>query len=236
MRKGHAIKAALAATLLASGVAAAAVVETFTGGANGWDVVDLTGSGNYTSQQGSAYAVAHRAAGGNPGGYIDFLDPSNYSFYFNAPLAFRGDLSGYRGGKLTFDTFYTPHNGSEWRGDADVLIYGASSILVWQAAQNPGAAWTPVSTILDVGQGWRVGSLAGALATAADFDSVLGSVGALRIRGEYYNGVTETTGLDNVALSEAPPPSNRVPEPASLALMFGGLGLLVVARRLRRVA
>lgn len=217
---------ALAATsvALAAGLANAAISEDFSAGAGGWQAVDLPGSGNYGSVI-STFSVTYFATGGSPGGYIRASDPSSNSFYFDAPGTFLGNLGGYQGGTLAFDTYYTPNTAANaWRDDADVLIYSGSQILAWRAASNPGASWTHVSTTLGVGQGWRVGSITGAVATADNISSVLGNVTALRIRGEYVNGVTETTGLDNVAIS-------AVPEPESWALLLAGIGLIGLRRR-----
>ena len=217
---------ALAATsvALAAGLANAAISEDFSAGKGGWQAVDLPGSGSYGSVIGPV-PVTHFATGGSPGGYISASDPSSNSFYFDAPGAFLGNLGGYLGGTLAFDTYYTPNTAANaWRDDADVLIYSGSKILAWRADANPGADWTHVLATLGVGQGWRVGSINGGAATAADFSSVLGSVTALRIRGEYYNGVAETTGLDNVAIT-------AVPEPESWALLLAGIGLIGLRRR-----
>lgn len=219
------IKSLAAASIaLAAGVASADIREDFSAGSGGWQAVDLPGSGSYLSVL-STFAVTHHASGGVSGGYISAADPSGNSFYFDAPAAFHGNLTAYLGGTITFDTFYTPNNpSSAWRDDADVLIYNGSSVLAWRAADNPGESWTHVVSTLDVGQGWRMGSHTGAEATAADFASVLGNVTALRIRGEYVNGVVETTGLDNVAIA-------AVPEPESWALLMAGMGFIGLRRR-----
>jgi hypothetical protein len=50
----------------------------------------------------------------------------------------------------------------------------------------------------------RVGTSAGALATAADFGNVLGNLSGFFIRGEYPTGLIETPGLDNVPLTGVP--------------------------------
>lgn len=210
--------------LLLTCSAQAAISEDFSNGAAGWTAVDLPGSGIYTPVLNNV-TVTYSATGGSPGGHISASDPSSNSFYFNAPSAFLGNLSSYEGGKLSFDTYYTPKSaGTEWRGDADLVLTGGATTLVWQAASNPGSTWTHVSSMLAVGQGWKIGSLNGADANVADFASVLGNLASLRIRGEYVNGVVETTGLDNVMLAP-------VPEPETWAMLLAGLGLLGLKRR-----
>lgn len=210
--------------LFGAQAAQAAITENFDANNGGWAVIDLAGSGSYTTVEGN-YSVDHLATGGVSGGYISAKDPSGNSFYFDAPAAFTGNLSAYAGGTLSFDTFYTPQT-NPWRGDADVLLVSGSQVLVWQAAANPGANWTHVSVALDATQGWKVGSINGSNATAAQLSNVLSNLTALRIRGEYVDGIQETTGLDNVTLAP-------VPEPETWAMLLAGLGMIGVCKRRR---
>jgi len=213
----------LAALLaLAAPGAQANVSEGFDSGAAGWTAVDVV-FGAYTSA-GTAVTLQHLTSGGNPGGYIQATDPSDQSFFFHAPAAFLGNLSAYAGGVLSFDSFYTPHDNA-WTGDPDLILSNGTTTLFYKGAANPGADWTPVSITLAAGSGWTVGSFNGTAASAADFAAVLPAVSLLRIRAEYYAGVVETTGLDNVMLS-------AVPEPGAWAMLLGGLGVLGL--RLRR--
>lgn len=209
------------AVALATPTTWANVSEQFDSGSNGWQAVDL--NGDYTAS-GSIFALSYHGSGGNPGGYISATDPSNGSFYFQAPSAFLGNLSAYQGGTLSFDTFYTPHDNA-WLSDPDIVLSNGSTTLFYSRGSNPGDTWTHLDISLAPGAGWTVGSFGGTAATASDFASVLSGTTLLRIRGEYYNGVAETTGLDNVVLS-------AVPEPEVWAAMLVGLsGIGLRARR-----
>lgn len=220
-------RALLASLLISTGIlfvgtnAHAAIADDFSSDSSGWQLIDLQGSGNYTNvigTQGVTY---------NSGGYISATDPSNYSFYFDAPDKYTGNLSAYSGGTLSFDTFYTPNEtSSAWRDDADIMLTSGSTHLVWQAASNPGATWTHVNVVLGVSQGWKIGTIHGNDATASEIANALSNVTALRIRGEYVNGVVETTALDNVVLTP-------VPEPETYAMFLAGLGLMGAAARRR---
>lgn len=212
----------LAITLILSmSGARAEIAERFDAGAAGWSAVDLAtginGNSAYTSV-GTPTVLSYLATGGNPGGYIQAADPSDQSFIFQASSAFLGDLSGYMAGSLSFDTYYTPTDNS-WRGDPDVILSNGATTLFYQGTANPGATWTHVNVNLAPGVGWSVGSFGGVAASATDFADVLASVSLLRIRGEYYAGVAETTGLDNVVLSAVPEPSVWIMSMAGLVAM-----------------
>lgn len=224
------IRCALLGLLLAAGTQAATaanVTETFDSSANGWKVSDIdpSGSNPYLNVVGSY--TANWSAGA-----INALDPSGNSFYFDAAPAFLGNKAAFAGGKLSFDTYVTPAitSSNQWRYDPDIVLSNGTTTLVWQAAVNPGSTpWTHVSTTLGIDNGWRVGNLSGSSATASDFNSVLGNLTVLRLRGEYINGITETTHIDNVVLA-------AVPEPETWAMFAAGLGLLGFFGKRRRNA
>lgn len=206
------------------------VSEDFADSSKGWQAVDLN-NGNpaaagYTSD-GDLFAVTYNTTGGNPGGYISATDPTGGSFYFQAPNAFLGDLSPYQGGTLSFDTFYTPHI-DPWLSDPDIILSNGTKTLYYSKGSNPDATWTHIGISLTPGAGWTVGSFGGAAAGSSDFADVLSGATLLRIRGEYVNGIVETTGLDNVVLAP-------VPEPETWAMLLAGLaGLGARLRRRRR--
>ena len=211
---------------LRANAAYADVTETFSTGPNGWSSVDLRtdtlGLSQYTAVV-STLEVTH-SDGGNPGGYFSAADPSSGSFYFQAPAAFLGNLAPYAGGTLSWDTIYTP-TGSPWSDDPDIILSNGTTALFYDGNLDPAGAWTHVSVTLAPGAGWTVGSFGGPAATASDFAAVLPSVTLLRLRGEFYNGVAETTGVDNVALTSA------VPEPKTWALV--AVGILLLGRSVR---
>jgi len=191
-------------------VAVANPSSDFDDGAQGWSVVDLDPD---FSGVGTPYAAVLQE------GYIEFADPSPRSFFFEAPSYFLGDLSAYLGGSLRYSQKVSPIT-PEWRDDPDVVIVGGGLTLVFQNSNSPGADWTEYSVGL-ASPGWRVGSLGGAEATSLQFQAALGSVDRLRIRGEYVNGVVETTSLDNVSISPVPEPGNWVLTLSGLLLLAG---------------
>lgn len=216
--------------LLASAVALAfsapaahaAIGSDFNAGSQGWQVVDFSNPNLSLTPQASYMANWH-ASGGANGGYIDFSDPSSGSFYFSAGSAYLGNLSGYFGGSLSYVQQVLTSTGGQWRNDPDLILIGNGQAYVYQQAANPGSTWQQFSATLD-GAGWRRGTLAGAAVDSSEFQAALGNVSALYVRGEYINGINETTGLDNVVL-------NPVPEPETWAMLLAGLGVVAWARR-----
>lgn len=194
---------------------------------DGWQIVDFLSPDQYVFP-GATYSANFQASGGNPGGYIDFTDPSSGSFYFAADANFRGNLSHFLGGNLNYSQKVNSGNSSQWRDDPDVVIVSGGQAFVYQNAANPGSDWTSFSVALG-SSGWHKGNLSGAAVSDVEFQSALGNVSALYLRGEYINGVVETTGLDAVYLSTA-----AVPEPETYAMLLAGLGVVALARRQRQ--
>jgi hypothetical protein len=179
-----------------------AIASTFDSNADGWAVVDLpaTPSGPFTDIIAGPYTPVFSATGGNPGGYIYFQDPSGNAFYFQAPARYLGSQSAAYGANLTYDQHVISTNNT-LRDIPDVILVSGSNVLVYQASSNPGPSWTSFSVPLLESGGWRVGSFSGPVPTEAEFQAVLASLTALRIRGEYSpTPFEEIVALDNVIL------------------------------------
>ena len=84
----------VASSIFFSFAGRAAVISAFDAGAEGWSIVsfgDLTNN-DYTVV--GTYPVTYSATGGNPGGYINSMDPDGGDFTFSAPAAFLGNELG----------------------------------------------------------------------------------------------------------------------------------------------
>lgn len=198
--------APLIATLAALPLAAAAA---------GFDASD---EGWTTSNGGEQSWVA---TGGNGGGWLRVADTTSDDYLLNAPSAWLGNWSGFAGGTLSFDALNVNNESPDWAPFGEVTITGAAGTATLDivAANNPPAdgQWHRYSVLLAPGAGWSGAPLA----------SVLANVTSLTIKAEFHAGVTEVVGIDNVQVS-------AVPEPASAALLLGGLGGLGLLAGLRR--
>jgi hypothetical protein len=205
----------------------AIVASTFDTNAEGWNAVSINASGAVSG----THTVTWNPTGGDPGGHLSRTDPQSVTtFYWNAPAQFLGDMSAAYGGTLGYEV---RHSGGTLYNAADVILVGGASplTLVFDAAAQPTTAWTLFTIPFSQGQ-WRVGSLSGAFATPQQLLDVLSALTALRIRGEYVDGTSETGRLDNVSMNAPPEPT---PEPAALALLGTGLaGCAFFARRKHR--
>ena len=193
------------------------ITSTFDVDAEGWlasgDVVSTT--------------PTHISSGGNPGGAIQVDDQTvGGIWYYDAPAAFQGDLSGAYGQMLSFDLWQT---GSGPQFDAsDVVLNGAGLILAIDAGDNPMPldTWVSYSLLLREDAGWvRVTdhrNLVGPPATQGEMLAVLADLTRLRIRGEFITG-PDVGRLDNVSVFV-------VPEAGTALLLVSAL----VARVARR--
>lgn len=211
-------------SLLHGGVIAS---STFDAGVEGWSAVAANPFAAGYDVVSSSPAV-FQPAGGNPGGYAETDDLDNNDTLFVAPAAYLGNLLAAIGGTLTYDLLY--NNALDYNGN-DLVIKGGGIVLKYDRpipALTPNG-WTSLSVTLGPGAGWT-NHTTGLAATLADFQQAFVSVTDLWVMAEFTNGVVETTGIDNVVLSDA----GDVPEPSTGLLMGAGAVLLALGIRRRQ--
>lgn len=168
------------------------------------------------------------ATGGDPGGYIRALEipePSSL-WFFSAPASFLGNKAAAYGGTLSFSMRSNWSPPEITAPHASVQLLGANGVLLaLQGDVPPALDWTRFSVSLVADGDWKLGSVNGSAASAADMQAVLSDLLALRINGDFGQGV-EVSGLDSVVLS-------AVPEPAAMALFLAGLAVVVGRARCR---
>lgn len=165
---------------------------------------------------------AWEATGGNGGGWLKVTDIDGGSdILISAPSAWLGNWSAYLGGTLSFDARNVNGISTDWAGFGEITISGpAGSVQLDVAAPGQPALdglWHHYGATLAPAAGWS---------NAGAFASVLANVTSLTINGEFHAGPGEVVGFDNIEVS-------AVPEPASAALLLGGVGLLAILRRKR---
>ncbi|HEY1683857.1 MAG TPA: laminin B domain-containing protein [Tepidisphaeraceae bacterium] len=236
------IMAGIVSAAICSGLSAAKAgtlaSSTFDTNVDGWAALDISG----TSPTGAVppvdatYSVDYHATGGNPGGYISETDQSTGTYYYNAPSKFLGDQSSAENGTLSFDIMDTEGSNSLGLNTAEspvILVGTTESLYLPDETSMSTTAFETLSFTLAPGNHFTVNSQGGTAATAADFASVLGNLQAVYILGDYYDN-TETSSLDNVALTMA---TVTVPTPAALpagAILFATLAAGGMARKIRR--
>lgn len=185
----------------------ASISSTFDSDLEGWTVRNNEPGGG----------ASHIAAGGNPGGYMEIIDIEGFAgFEAVAPSKFLGDLSGFNGGSLSFDTNYLDSSGSADRpayGTVTISSPGGVASLDFIPSNNPPMdQWESHSEAL-VASTWGK--------SQTEWISILTNVTDLSINLELFGG-DDTVGLDNV---------NMVPLPASVWLLAPAITCLVALRR-----
>jgi gliding motility-associated-like protein len=170
------------------------IISTFDTDRDGWTALD--------NQSGPT--PTYKPTGGNSGGYIEMIDGvAGTATYFVAPAKFLGNRSTSYGATLKFDlqVSITPNSST-----AGVQLIGGGTTLVRLLPTLPAVApnWTSYSFKLDETENWRISSTTGPIATQAQIMTVLDSLTALRINGEYNTSAADGGGLDNVILEITP--------------------------------
>lgn len=212
----HRLVVLAAAGLACVGAQALTLVSSnFDTGTEGWTAI------NGVQSPGASFV----ASGGVSGGYVSATDGSPRRVWlWDAPSAYLGDQSAAYGGTLSYAMMLSTQAGDVNDSIPDVKLVGAGLELVADAGARPGLSWTGYTLSLTPGI-WHIGTLDGALASAADLMAVLGQLEALRLRGEYSTLARDSGALDSVLLAS-------VPEPGTWALALAGL--LAIGSRLRR--
>jgi hypothetical protein len=168
--------------------------------------------------------------------------PHDYYSYagFIGSEAFSGDLTAARGGTLSFDLSDAINdgqpNGAGVAWTAYVSLYGANGMLIYGGLKDELPAvngLTHFSIILTAANFYTDGNLAsgsgptlgGRPVTQEEFDAVFANVARLGIPADFSSSANDYSTLDNVVLTSG------VPEPASWAMMIGGLGAIGVGMR-----
>src|SRR6476646_9773094 len=167
--------------------ARAAIVSDFSAGDEGWHVVSFVNLTTDNFSIAATYTPTFNLTGGNPGGYISTTDQDNGDLTFSAPAKFLGNVSGATG--LSYDLIY-PVGAINYQ-PTNVILMGNGETLLWKSNPDivPGPSWTSVNVDFSPSGEWHVGTSNGALATATDFDNVLGNLSGLFIRGEFTTGL-----------------------------------------------
>lgn len=156
-------------------------------------------------------SISWQATGGNPGGYLQAVDPAlGINTDAAAPMPFLGDWSSLDGiGWLSVDLTIIS-GGNVTDGEMfQISGPGGAAYVLWPiTAGPPHGQWDTFSVRMDK-SAWTM--------TSGTWEGLLLNVQSLLIDLEHINGV-ETTGLDNVVLT---------PEPCTLFLFaFGGLAAM----------
>ena len=202
------LRATLIATCIALPLAASAA--SFDSGAEGWTIPAGTGIQTWM------------ATGGNSGGWLQVEDiDGNTDIILSAPAGALGNWSAYVGGTLSFDAKNVNGFSPDWAGFGQVGISGPGGFvqldMVADGQPPADGQWHHYQVKLTSAAGWG---------SPAALNSVLANVTSLTLNGEFHAGPGEVLGIDNIQVS-------AVPEPASAALLVGGLGLLAGLRRKR---
>lgn len=201
-----AVVAAFVVCLGGPAFATVPIVSTFDTDAEGWTE---TGA-----------ALTYEPTGGNAGGFLRLEDNAGDSYIAFPPPKFKGDLSAYNGGLLTYDiTVFVPDRilSSVGSGFGRIQLNGNGTNATFDYAPDPPVpsvgAWKTYYVPFTA-QAWNT--------TEANWTTLLSNVEVAHITLDLIGG-DDTIGLDNFRLASA------VPEPGTVVMM--GIGMTGLWRK-----
>ncbi len=166
-----------------------AQLSTFDTGYEGWRV-----AGPFPTQHISDPDLVTGGEGGWEAGQLRVTDIYGWTWVRAAPN-YEGDRSSSLGGTISYDIFLRQTDGVPYPA---VMLVGADRTLLYNMPTPAVGAWTHVEIPL-THEGWVVNEYsAGAAATAADMQEVLGDLRAFMVLTEWNTG-SDDTSLDNVS-------------------------------------
>lgn len=200
------------------------------GNTEGWTI--YTTLGNFVGGTGP---TAPTTGGVGNSGFLQAEDTANGYLFFIAPALWSGDLYG---GTLSFSL--RNQNPNTYRnigylGDPVVMVTGSGGPNLY-ALGLPGANlnWTYNQIQFAEGPNWSTSPYSMVAPTPAQVAATLTSVTSIGILADWVSGYYgkpgidyghDITGLDAVALTSS------VPEPGTVALLAGGLAVVLALRR-----
>lgn len=166
----------------------------------GWTVVTYPEK-SYSVQSQKFGAPHWVPLGGGFGGCIQIDDvQSGSDTFLSAPPKFRGDVSAFYGGTLTYELNDT--DGNDYMEDDAVVLKGGGLTLVYESKTKPTTTkmrFTKLTIPLSE-EGWTKDKYRGKPASAAEMRKALSKVTELSIRSEYHTGKDDSH-LDNVVMT-----------------------------------
>jgi len=140
-------------------------------------------------------SLTHSLQNGNPNGYIKLKDTEGTLMSLSAPDIFHGDLSGFIGGKLSFDAKMIYRNGLVVSTFGTVEISNGYSKVILDIADTLPATdrWTTYSVSLEATE-WDVSD--------EKMQMILSNITSITISVEADSKESEVIGFDNFYISK----------------------------------
>lgn len=182
------------------------VTSTFDTDADGWTF---------------SYDHSWRSTGGNPGGYIHYIDTTADAWVY-APSKFLGDWITEGATHLTYEINIFDTGSVYLVGNYQVMISGPGGTALWVGPKAYGEVGWKLLDVPILESDWTV--------VSGTWNALLSDVTELKIATAFYNNYMpqEINGLDNVSL-------DIIPAPAAILLGSIGIGAVNWFRRRKAI-